>query len=132
VRGQAKVTWTFCLQPTPPGWLDLALSFPIMDATRVREEVGWPRYRSTEALGELLDGVRLGDGGPTPPLDAAAAAPLRLWELKPAWARPRSASARLRPQQATSRVTLPPEHGTRSRSQPVHPRGPVRSSSRSQ
>ena len=40
-----------------------------------------PRSRSTEAFGELLEGLRLGDGGPTPPLDAAAAGPLRLREF---------------------------------------------------
>ena len=53
-----------------------------MDTTRAREELGWaPRYRSTEAFGELLEGLRLGDGGPTPPLDAAAAGPLRWREF---------------------------------------------------
>jgi hypothetical protein len=30
---------------------------------------------------DVLEGLRLGDGGPTPPLDAAAAGPLRLREF---------------------------------------------------
>jgi nucleoside-diphosphate-sugar epimerase len=82
LRALADVTWKLRLQPTPPGWLDMALAVPIMDTTRAREELGWaPRSRSTEALGELLEGLRLGDGGPTPPLDAAAAGPLRLREF---------------------------------------------------
>jgi UDP-glucose 4-epimerase len=82
VRGLADLTWKLRLQPTPPGWLDMALSVPIMDTTRARAEVGWiPRYRSTEALGELLEGLRLGEGGPTPPLDASAGGPLRVREL---------------------------------------------------
>ena len=82
LRALAEVTWKLRLQPTPPGWLDMALAVPIMDTTRAREELGWaPCSRSTEALGELLEGLRLGDGGPTPPLDAAAAGPLRLREF---------------------------------------------------
>jgi UDP-glucose 4-epimerase len=82
VRGLADLTWKLRLQPTPPGWLDMALSVPIMDTTRARAEVGWiPRYRSTEALSELLEGLRLSEGGPTPPLDASAGGPLRVREL---------------------------------------------------
>jgi nucleoside-diphosphate-sugar epimerase len=82
VRGLADATWKLRLQPTPPGWLDMALSVPIMDTTRARDELGWaPRYSSTEALDELLDGLRLSDGGPTPPLDASAGGPLRVHEL---------------------------------------------------
>jgi nucleoside-diphosphate-sugar epimerase len=82
VRGLAAATWKLRLQPTSPGWLDMALEVPIMDSRRAREELGWiPRYRSTEALSELLDGLRTNDGGPTPPLDPAAGGPFRLREL---------------------------------------------------
>jgi nucleoside-diphosphate-sugar epimerase len=82
VRGLATATWKLRLQPTPPGWLDMGLSVPILDSRRAREELGWlPRYRSTEALSELLDGMRASSGGPTPPLDPAAGGPFRLREL---------------------------------------------------
>ena len=69
------------LQPTPPGWLDMALGVPLMDITRAREELGWTPARSAgEALLELLDGMRRSDGLDTPPLKPAGG-PLRVREL---------------------------------------------------
>ncbi|MBA3300988.1 MAG: NAD-dependent epimerase, partial [Thermoleophilaceae bacterium] len=74
--------WKLRLQPTPPGWLDLALGVPIMDTGRIREELGWePRKSAEEALLELLEGLRDGAGAPTPPLDPGAGGPLRIKEL---------------------------------------------------
>jgi len=50
---------------------------------RARRELGWtPRATATEALLELLDGLRDGAGYPTPPLAAATSGPLRLRELR--------------------------------------------------
>jgi nucleoside-diphosphate-sugar epimerase len=47
----------------------MALSVPLMDSARARAELGWdPRYRSTDALLELLDGMRRGADSATPPL----------------------------------------------------------------
>lgn len=69
IRAGAAVTWRLRLQPTSPGWVDMALQAPIMDTTRARRELGWePRRSSKEALTELLEGLRLGVGAPTPPL----------------------------------------------------------------
>ena len=63
------LTWRLHLQPTPPGWLDLALGVPIMDTSRAENELGWvPRHSSGEALLDLLDGLREGAGLETPPL----------------------------------------------------------------
>jgi UDP-glucose 4-epimerase len=76
------LTWRFRLQPTPPGWLDLALSVPLLDVSRARTELGWePRRRADEALLELLEGMREGAGIPTPPLDPSASGPARVREL---------------------------------------------------
>ena len=82
-RGVAALTWRLHLQPTPPGWVDLALGVPVLDTTRAREELGWrPRRSSTEALLELLEGFREGAGADTPPLSPETTGPARVEELK--------------------------------------------------
>jgi UDP-glucose 4-epimerase len=81
-RGLASLSWRLRLQPTPEGWLDLALGVPIMDTTRARTELGWrPARDSGQALLELIDGLREGAGAPTPPLDPTTGGPVRLREL---------------------------------------------------
>jgi UDP-glucose 4-epimerase len=83
LRGAAALTWKLRLQPSPPGWIDLALAVPLMDTTRARTVLGWePRRTSVEALNELLDGLRDGADFPTPPLSSATTAPLRERELR--------------------------------------------------
>jgi nucleoside-diphosphate-sugar epimerase len=83
VRLLADVTWRARLQPTPPGWLDMALAVPLMDTALARTELGWkPKRTSVEALLELLEGMRRGAGGQTPPLDPDAGGPLRADELR--------------------------------------------------
>jgi UDP-glucose 4-epimerase len=68
-RGARAATWRLRLQPTPPGWLDMGLSVPMMDAARARSELGWePRHSSLAAVLELLAGIRDGAGAPTPAL----------------------------------------------------------------
>jgi nucleoside-diphosphate-sugar epimerase/ferritin-like metal-binding protein YciE len=74
-RRLTDLSWRLHLQPTPPGWLDMALNVPLMSTARAREELGWePRIGAVEALEELLDGIRHGRGYPTPPLEEAGAA----------------------------------------------------------
>jgi nucleoside-diphosphate-sugar epimerase len=69
LRAGAAATYALHLQPTEPGWVDMALAVPLIDSGRARSELGWtPRYRSTDALLELLDGMRTGADYPTPPL----------------------------------------------------------------
>jgi nucleoside-diphosphate-sugar epimerase len=69
LRAAVTASWKLRLQPSPPGWLDLALQTPLMDVSRARDELGWSATRSSgEALLELLDGMRRGDGIATPPL----------------------------------------------------------------
>jgi UDP-glucose 4-epimerase len=71
------------LQPTPPGWLDLALGVPIMETRRAREELGWtPRYGAGEAFADLFAGLREGAGLGTPPLDHRTGGPFRLREFQ--------------------------------------------------
>lgn len=82
LRAGALVTWKLRLQPTPPGWVDMALAVPLMDVSRARSELGWTARRSAgDALLELLDGMRRGAGTDTPPLAPGGAGPLRAREL---------------------------------------------------
>jgi nucleoside-diphosphate-sugar epimerase len=82
VRALAAATFMLHLQPTEPGWLDMALSVPIMDTTRARSELGWePRHTAAEALRELLAGMREGAELATPPLARGTSGPARVREL---------------------------------------------------
>jgi nucleoside-diphosphate-sugar epimerase len=82
LRGGAALSYRLHLQPSEPGWMDMALAVPLMDAGRARDELGWrPRRQSGEALLELLEGMREGAGFDTPPLQPGGAGPLRLREF---------------------------------------------------
>ena len=72
VRRLADLSWRLRLQPTPPGWLDMALNVPLMSSERARKELGWePRFSAIDAVEELMEGLRRGRGYPTPPLEEA-------------------------------------------------------------
>ena len=82
LRAVVEATWRLRLQPTPPGWLDMALAVPLMDSGRAQRELGWSPTRSAgEALLELIDAMRRGDGVQTAPLAPGGAGPLRIREL---------------------------------------------------
>jgi len=69
LRLLANVTWRLRLQPTPPGWVDLALTAPLLDATRARAELGWePKYDAQQALQALLRGIGTGRDVPASPV----------------------------------------------------------------
>jgi nucleoside-diphosphate-sugar epimerase len=69
LRGLAHATWLARLQPTSPDWLDLALGAPVLDSSRARSELGWSATRTAEeTLREVVEGIREGAGGATPPL----------------------------------------------------------------
>lgn len=83
MRTLTDVTWRLRLQPTPPGWLDMALAVPLMDTGRARDELGWqPGKSSLEALADLLEGLRQGSGLSTPALDPHAGGPGRVEEVR--------------------------------------------------
>lgn len=69
LRLAADLSWRAHLQPTPAGWLDLAVETPLMDTTRARTELGWsPTRTSGQALRELFEGFADRAQGPTAPL----------------------------------------------------------------
>jgi UDP-glucose 4-epimerase len=72
LRALATVTWRGRLQPTEPGWLDLAAGAPLMDSSRAREVLGWsPRHDATVALRHLVAGMASGAGTGSPPMRPA-------------------------------------------------------------
>lgn len=82
LRGAAGLTWRLRLQPTPAGWIDLALGVPLLDPSRARTELGWSPHRGAdEAFLELLEGMREGAGIDTPPLSPHSGGPARAREL---------------------------------------------------
>ena len=83
LRSAADLTWRLRLQPSPPGWVDMALGVPIMSTARARDELGWtPRHSSRAALLELLDGLRDDAGADTPRLAPDAGGRFRAGELR--------------------------------------------------
>jgi len=82
LRATAAVTFALHLQPTEPGWVDMALAVPLMSSNRAHIELGWePRRSGTEALAELIDGIRAGSDLDTPPLARGTSGRARVREL---------------------------------------------------
>ena len=82
LRAVTALTWRLHLQPTPAGWIDLALGVPLLDATRARKELGWtPARTASEAFLEILAGIREGVGLETPPLAPGTGGPARAREV---------------------------------------------------
>jgi nucleoside-diphosphate-sugar epimerase len=82
LRAGAHIAWLLRLQPSPKGWVDMALGVPLMDTSRARTELGWtPAHSSEHALLELLTGIRDSSGADTPPLAPDSGGPLRVREL---------------------------------------------------
>ena len=69
LRKLAALTWRLRLQHSDPGWVDLCLDSPLVDATRARTLLNWNPSRSgLDSLLELLHGIADGAGLETPPL----------------------------------------------------------------
>ena len=81
-RLAADASWKLHVQPSPPGWVDLGLSVPLMDSSRAATELGWvPRWGADEALRQLVEGMGEAAGIDTPPLARESGGPARLREL---------------------------------------------------
>lgn len=82
VRGAAAVTYALRLQPAEPGWVDMGLNVPVMSSERARRELGWrPQVSATDAIRELLAGLRDGADDATGPLARSTSGPLRVREF---------------------------------------------------
>jgi UDP-glucose 4-epimerase len=81
-RAAMSLSYRLRLQPSPPGWFDLGVGVPLLDAARAHDELGWrPRHTAEEALSDLLAGLRESAGAATPPLDPRTSGPGRVREL---------------------------------------------------
>jgi nucleoside-diphosphate-sugar epimerase len=81
-RAGARISWQLRIQPVSEGWLDMAMSVPVMDTSRARQELGWvPERSADEALLDLLEGIRTGAGLDTPPLSPKTGGPFRIREI---------------------------------------------------
>lgn len=74
VRRVASLTWRAHLQPTDPGWIDLASSAPVMATTRARAELDWVAHHDARfAVADLLTGIGRGAGTASPVMAPRAA-----------------------------------------------------------
>ena len=81
LRAGASASFALRLQPSEPGWVDMAFASPLMSTERrARVRVG-ARRSSVAAFDELLDGLRGSSGLDTPPLDPDTSGPLRVREV---------------------------------------------------
>jgi len=75
LRAAAAVTWRARLQPTEPGWLDLAAQVPCLDTVHL-ENLGWrPTHDARDVLGGFVDAISRKAGHAGPLLHRAPRAP---------------------------------------------------------
>lgn len=68
-RAALGLSWHLRLVPVDPELFGTLLWLPLLSSQRASAELGWqPRFSGPEAVAELLDGLREGAGGATPPL----------------------------------------------------------------
>lgn len=68
-RAAVAATWRLHLQPTDPGWVDIALLTPLMDTRRAQAVLGWqPRHDALDAVRSTVVAMGRGEGAPTPVL----------------------------------------------------------------
>lgn len=71
VRSALAAGWRLRMVPGSPQLFDALLRLPLLNTARARAELDWaPRYSGTEAMAEVLAGMREGAGMETPPLQA--------------------------------------------------------------
>lgn len=76
VRSVVTVAYESRTIRTDPGWVDMAMGAPVLDTTRIKEELGWqPRYTAAEAVEELLAGMAVGQGTRSAPMRPATPRP---------------------------------------------------------
>lgn len=58
LRAVVAATYRLRLQPTDPGWIDMAVRTPVMDTSRLRRETGWrPAHDALDTMRGLLENL---------------------------------------------------------------------------
>ena len=82
LRGVVTASWKLRLQPSPPGWLDMALGVPLMDVSRAQRELGWSATRTrARRCSSCSRACAAATASETPPLEPGGDGPLRVREL---------------------------------------------------
>lgn len=69
LRPFVAVAWRARAVAADPGWLDMAMSVPVMDTSRAQRELDWrPQHDAKSALHELLTAMAEGRGAASAPL----------------------------------------------------------------
>jgi nucleoside-diphosphate-sugar epimerase len=69
-RAAVGLAWRLHLVRSDDQLLDLFLRLPLLDTGRAHRELGWAAtFTGVEAIGEMLEGMADGAGGPTAPLE---------------------------------------------------------------
>jgi nucleoside-diphosphate-sugar epimerase len=69
LRAAVAASWRVRLQQVDPGWVDLALSVPLLDSSKAHRVLGWsPTMNADDVLDEVVAGLREAAAGPTPVL----------------------------------------------------------------
>ena len=90
LRAALWTAWQARLYQVDPGWLDMAMSLPLLDAGRARRELGWAAtVDGPEVMAQVVEGMRHAAAAPTPVLrHRAVTAALRdAWRNGPVSAR---------------------------------------------
>ncbi|WP_421734473.1 NAD-dependent epimerase/dehydratase family protein [Cellulomonas sp.] len=68
-RGLVAAAWHARAVPVGPGWLDMALTAPLLDTSRAERELDWrPAWSAVDTLRDLVAGIAAGSGTASPPL----------------------------------------------------------------
>ena len=69
LRSVLNLAWHARVLAADPGWLDMAMSVPVMDTSRAQQELGWqPKHTAAQTLREMLTAVAHGAGVSSGPL----------------------------------------------------------------
>jgi UDP-glucose 4-epimerase len=73
LRVAADLTYRLHLQPSEPGWVDMAAASPLLDSSRLRA-LGWtPAHAADDTLARFVDAIARGAGRPGPLLQRRGA-----------------------------------------------------------
>jgi nucleoside-diphosphate-sugar epimerase len=68
-RTLLAIAWHARAVPVGPGWLDMALSAPLLDTSRAQRELDWrPLWSAADTLEDVVAGIAAGAGTASPPL----------------------------------------------------------------